>query len=159
VSAQPAGETAKPQPAVGAILKLFDSYRIVMVGETHGCIQQHDLFKALVEAPDLPGRFNERRHRIRELSLPNALDRYIAGESVPPRDLEKVWRNVVGTPGGNAVPPYHGLLASIRARNQTLPLEKRIRVLAGDPPSTGNASNLATTSLPLSDFATSISPA
>jgi hypothetical protein len=34
VSAQPAGETAKPQPAVGAILKLFDSYRIVMVGET-----------------------------------------------------------------------------------------------------------------------------
>jgi hypothetical protein len=62
------------------------------------------------------------------------LDRYISGETVPPGDLEKVWQNFLGAPGGTPVAPYHGLLAAIRARNQTLPADKRIRVLAGDPP-------------------------
>jgi hypothetical protein len=64
----------------------------------------------------------------------STLDRYIAGESVAPRDLEKVWQNFLGAPGGTPVAPYHGLLAAIRERNQALPSEKRIRVLAGDPP-------------------------
>src|SRR5271167_1482721 len=132
--AQPAAETAKPQPAVGAILKLFDSYRIVMVGEAHLCIQEHDLFKALVNSPDFAGRVNDVVVEFANSLYQSTLDRYIAGESVDPRDLEKVWQNFLGAPGGTPVAPYHGLFAAIRARNQALPSDKRIRVLAGDPP-------------------------
>jgi len=132
--AQPAPETAKPEPAIGAILKLFDSYRIVMVGEVHLCIEQHNLFKTLVESPDFAGRVNDVVIESANSLYQPTLDRYIAGESVAPRDLEKVWQNFLGAPGGTPVAPYHGLLAAIRARNQPLPLEKRIRVLAGDPP-------------------------
>jgi hypothetical protein len=35
--AQPTPETVKPQDAVGAILKLFDSYRIVMLRSSRPC--------------------------------------------------------------------------------------------------------------------------
>lgn len=103
--AQPA-ETAKPQEAVGAILKLFDSYRIVMVGEVHLCIQQHDLFKALVESPDFVGRVNDIVIESANSLYQPTLDRYVAGEPVAPRDLEKVWQNFLGAPGGTPVAPY-----------------------------------------------------
>jgi hypothetical protein len=132
--AQPAPETVKPQEAVGAILKLFDSYRIVILGEAHLCIQEHDLFKALVESPDFAGRVNDVVIEPANSLFQPTLDRYISGEPVPPGDLEKVWQNFLGAPGGTPVAPYHGLLALIRARNQALPAEKRVRVLAGDPP-------------------------
>jgi hypothetical protein len=132
--AQLAPETARPQEAVGAILKLFDSYRIVMLGEAHLCIQEHDLFKALVDSPGFAGRVNDVVIEAANSLYQPALDRYISGDLVPPGDLEKVWQNFLGAPGGTPVAPYHGLLASIRARNQGLPPEKRIRVLAGDPP-------------------------
>ena len=46
----------------------------------------------------------------------------------------KTWENEVGAPGGNPTPPYHGLLAAVREANQKLPKERRLRVLAGDPP-------------------------
>lgn len=130
--AQP--ENAKPQDAVGAILKLFDSYRIVMLGEFHQSIQEHDLFKALVESPDFAGRVQDVVIESANSLYQPTLDRYIAGEAVPPGDLEKVWQNFLGAPGGTPVAPYHGLLATIRARNQAVPADKRIRVLAGDPP-------------------------
>jgi hypothetical protein len=132
--AQQAPEAVKPQEAVGAILKLFDSYRIVMLGEAHLCIQEHDLFKALAGSPDFAGRVNDVVIESANSLYQPTLDRYISGETMPSGDLEKVWQNFLGAPGGTPVAPYHGLLASIRARNQTLPAEKRIRVLAGDPP-------------------------
>ena len=132
--AQPAAETVKPQEAVGTILKLFDSYRIVMLGEAHLCIQEHDLFKALIASPDFAGRVNDVVIESANSLYQPTLDRYIAGDAVPAGDLEKVWQNFLGAPGGTPVAPYHGLLAAIRARNQALPAEKRIRVLAGDPP-------------------------
>lgn len=134
VVAQPAAETVKPQPAVSAILNLFDRYRIVMLGEAHQCIEEHNLFKALVESPDFAGRVNDVVVESANSLYQPILDRYIAGEAVPPRDLEKVWQNFLGAPGGTPLAPYHGLFAAIRARNQVLPAEKRIRVLAGDPP-------------------------
>ena len=62
------------------------------------------------------------------------LDRYIAGENVPMEQLRKTWENQVGAPGGNSTPPYHGLLAAVRDANPKLPKERRIRVLAEDPP-------------------------
>jgi hypothetical protein len=127
--AQPA-----PQAAVPAILKLFDSYRIVMLGEAHLCIEEAQLFKALIESPDFAGRVNDVVIEAGNSLYQPTLDRYIAGEGVPPGDLEKVWQNFLGAPGGTPVAPYHGLLAAIRARNQGLPAETRIRVLAGDPP-------------------------
>src|ERR1700730_8034643 len=108
--AQSTAETAKPREAVGAILKLFDSYRIVMVGEVHLCIQQHDLFKGLIESPDFAGRVNDIVLESANSLYQSTLDRYIAGESVAPRDLEKVWQNFLGAPGGTPVAPYHGLL-------------------------------------------------
>ncbi len=124
----------KPQEAVGAILKLFDSYRIVMLGEAHMCIEEAQLFKALVESPDFAGRVNDVVIEAGNSLYQPTLDRYIAGEAVPVGDVEKVWQNFLGAPGGTPVAPYHGLLAAIRARNQALPADKKIRVLAGDPP-------------------------
>ncbi len=50
------GQNPAPQDAVPGILKLFDTYRIVMLGEIHECRQEYDLLRALVAAPGFAER-------------------------------------------------------------------------------------------------------
>ena len=105
-----------------------------MFGEVHGCVQEHALLKRLVTSPEFAARVNDLVIEMGNSLYQDVLDRYIAGENVPMEQLCQTWKNVVGAPGGIATPPYHGLLAAVREANQSLPKERRLRVLAGDPP-------------------------
>jgi hypothetical protein len=60
------------------------------------------------------------------------LDRYIAGENVPFTELQKVWRKM-GQPASGASGFVEQFFPLVRALNQKLPPERRLRVLAGDP--------------------------
>ncbi len=62
------------------------------------------------------------------------LDDYVSGAEVPPHKLRSVWQDVVGAPGGIATSPYHGLFAAVREVNRRLQPDRKLRVLAGDPP-------------------------
>ena len=123
-----------PQDPVEGIRSLFDRYRVVMLGEIHGSVQFDEMLKKLVSAPGFPDRVNDIVVEAGNSLHQAALDRYIAGENVPIERLRKSWEDAVGMPGGVATPPYHNLYSTIRAINQSLPPERRIRVLAGDPP-------------------------
>lgn len=127
-------QAQREQDPVTAILQLYEQHPIVMFGEVHGCVQEHALLKKLVTSPEFAARVNDVVIEIGNSLYQDVLDRYIAGENVPMEQLRKTWENVVGTPGGNPTPPYHGLLAAVREANQKLPKERRLRVLAGDPP-------------------------
>jgi hypothetical protein len=65
----------------------------------------------------------------------DTLDAYIRGEDVPFSTLSKVWRNTGQSPHAPWDSPlYHDLLKTIRKGNSNLPPERRVRVVAGDPP-------------------------
>jgi hypothetical protein len=125
---------SKPQPAVEEILRRFDQYQVVMLGEIHGSIQFDQLLKKLVQDPGFAGRVNDIVVEMANALHQPVLDRYIAGAEVPPEALRPVWQDVVGAPGGIATPPYHDLFATVREVNRRLGPERKIRVLAGDPP-------------------------
>jgi hypothetical protein len=117
-----------------AIIKLFDQYRLVMLGEMHESVQEHALLNKLVAAPEFSEHVNDIVVETCNSLYQDTMDRYIAGENVPAGRLRLSWENVVGAPGGIAVAPYHGLYSTIRSVNQRLPKDRRLRVLCGDPP-------------------------
>jgi len=105
-----------------------------MLGEIHGSIQFDDLVRKLVGTP----AFSERGIDV-VVEMGNAyhqdiLDRYISGCDVPIDKLRTVWQDVVGVPGGIVAMPYHGLFGTVREVNRRLPPNRRMRVIAGDPP-------------------------
>jgi len=61
------------------------------------------------------------------------LDRYIAGEDVPFTEVQKVWRKM-GQPAAGASAFVEQFYPLVRALNQKLPPQRRLRVLVGDPP-------------------------
>ena len=60
------------------------------------------------------------------------LDRYIAGQNVPFTEVQKVSRKM-GQPASGASAFVEQFFPLVRALNQKLPPEKRLRALAGDP--------------------------
>jgi hypothetical protein len=133
-SARPMGADPKPEPAIRAILAAFDKYEVVAMPEDHGLKDLDDLIFALVRNPEFPAKVNDVVVECGNSLYQPVLDRYIAGD-VPLTEARKVWRNetqpICGVWGFGFFEQLYPLL---RAINQKLPPEKRLRVLAGDPP-------------------------
>ena len=125
---------SQAKEAVPEIVRLFDQHRIVMLGEIHGSIQFDQLLKQLANSPAFAERVNDIVVEMGNAVHQAVLDRYINGDDVPTERLAAVWQDAVGTPGGIAAEPYHGLFTAVREINRKLPPERKLRVLAGDPP-------------------------
>jgi len=130
---KPAGAEPKPEPAVSAILGAFDRYEVVGMPEAHGGKDLDDFILSLIRDPSFPGKVNDIEVECGNSMYQAVLDRYIAGEDVPFVEVQKVWRDTTqamcGTSGF-----FEQFFPLVRAINQKLPIEKRLRVLAGDPP-------------------------
>jgi hypothetical protein len=124
---------AHGQDPVQGILKLFETYRIVMFGEIHECRQEYELLRRLVGAPGFGERVNDIVMEFGNARYQDVVDRYISGENVPIEEVQGAWRDGVGSMGPVS-PVYGEFYAAIRAANLKLPRERRIRVLLGDPP-------------------------
>ncbi len=48
-----------PEDPVQGIVHLFDTYRIVMLGEIHACRQEHELLRRLVASQGFSERVND----------------------------------------------------------------------------------------------------
>ena len=130
---QSRAQATPAQDPVADITKLFDTYRIVMVGEIHGCTQEWKLLDKLVAAPGFADRVNDIVMEFGNARYQDVMDRYIAGENVPIGQVQAAWQDTVGA-YGPVSPLYAEFYAAVRAANQKLPKERRIRVLLGDPP-------------------------
>jgi len=126
-----------PQPikAQEAILNAFDKYRAVALGEAHQLLEEHDFLQSLIRNPAFPAKVNDIVVECGNALYQELLDRYIAGPDVPLAEVRQVWRNTTQSPSGpwNAL-VYEQLFTTVREVNGKLPPEKRLRVLAGDPP-------------------------
>ena len=132
-SAKLIGAEPTPLPALSAILTAFDKYEVVGMPEAHGLKDLDDFILLLLRNPSFPEKVNDIVVECGNSRYQSILDRYIAGESVPFDEVQKVWRNTTesmcGTSGF-----YEQLFPLVRAINQQLEPRKRLRVLAADSP-------------------------
>jgi hypothetical protein len=132
--AKPTGSEPVPEPAIAAILAAFDKYEVVGMPEGHAMKDVNDFILLLIRHPAFPEKVNDIAVECGNSLYQPVLDRYIAGADVPFTEVRKVWRNTTagvmcGTSGF-----FEQVFPLVRAINQKLPAEKRLRVLAGDPP-------------------------
>ena len=129
--AQP--QQPRPRPAIDAILTAFDRHSIVFLGEVHWNRQQHRFIQKLLHDERLPGLVNDIAVEFGNSLYQPLIDRYVAGEQVPLDSLRLIWRNTTQVLAWDR-PIYADIYVTVRVINKRLPLSRRIRVVALDPP-------------------------
>lgn len=124
---------AVPEPAIPAVLSAFDRYEVVAMPVGHGMKDIDDFILALIRDPRFPDKVNDIAVECGNSLYQPALDRYIAGMDVPFTEVRKVWRNTTQMMCSYSA-FFEQFFPLVRAINQRLPPNKRLRVLAGDPP-------------------------
>lgn len=104
-----------------------------MLGEQHQRNEFYNFLHAVINEPDFTSRVNDIVIEAGNSRLQPILDRYIRGENVPIVELQQVWQETTMVLVWDS-PLYKDFLASVRELNLRLPLARRLRVLAGDPP-------------------------
>ena len=130
---KPEPAEANPQPAVSAILSAFDKYEVVAMPQGHVMQDLNDFILSLIRNPGFSEKVNDIEVEFGNSLYQPMLDRYIAGENIPFTELQKVWRKM-GQPAPGASAFVEQFFPLVRALNQKLPPERRLRVLAGEPP-------------------------
>lgn len=127
------GNNLTAEDPTKAILAAFDKYEIVGMDAAHGNKDLDDLILRLLRDPRFPSKVNDIVVECGNSLYQDILDRYIAGDAVPLAEAQRVWRDTsVSMCSVSAF--YETLFPLVRRINQKLPPEKRIRVLAADPP-------------------------
>lgn len=132
-STRPAGSEPIPQPAIPAILAAFDKYEVVGMPEAHGMKDMDDFIFSLIRDPEFPKKVQDIAVECGNSLYQPLLDRYMVGEDVPFSEIRKVWRNTT-QPACGMSGFSEQFFPLVRAINLSLPPERRLRVLACDPP-------------------------
>jgi hypothetical protein len=131
------GESSAPcassRAASRTVVALFDQHRLVMLGEQHQRNEFYNFLHAVINEPDFTSRVNDIVIEAGNSRLQPILDSYIRGENVSIVELQQVWQETTMVLVWDS-PLYKDFLASVRELNLRLPLARRLRVLAGDPP-------------------------
>jgi uncharacterized iron-regulated protein len=111
----------RPTKAVEGIIKLFDRFPIVALGEMLWNRTQHDFIVSLIEHPGFPDKVNYIVVEFGSARYQDIMDKYIAGETVPHTELRQAWRNTTQPTTVWDVALYERFFATVRAVNQKLP--------------------------------------
>jgi hypothetical protein len=122
----------KPQPAVAAVLRAFDTHNIVRFGEYHACKQEHEWLRTLVSTPEFDDRVDDIVVEFGNSLYQKSVDRYIAGENVPFAQVRQAWRNMAGSVGPPS-PVYEEFFKAVRDANLKRKGKHQVRVVLGDP--------------------------
>jgi hypothetical protein len=124
---------SSPEPAMDAILALFDVYQAVGINSAHQLKDVDDFILAMVRHPQFADVVNDIVVECGNALYQPVLDRYVAGEDVAIADAQQVWRNTT-QPMCSVSPFYAQFFPLVRRINQTRPATKRLRIIAADPP-------------------------
>lgn len=126
---------AKALDQIGGMVDAFKTHEVVALGEgSHGNEQgaafraklyRDPRFQAVVN--DIVVEWGNGRHQA-------MMDRYIAGETVPEKELRMAWLETTQPTDVWDREIYADMFRTIREINQTLPRAKQLRVLLGDTP-------------------------
>ena len=135
---------AKALDPIGGIVDAFKTHDVVALGEGDHGNEQGAAFRAkLYRDPRFQAVVNDivvesgnGRHQA-------MMDRYIAGETVPEKELRMAWLETTQPTDVWDRDIYADMFRTIREINQKLPKAKHLRVLLGDTPYTYDPANPA----------------
>ena len=126
---------AVPLDPIAAIVDAFRTHDIVALGEGRHNNEQGYAFRlALIRDPRFAATVNDIVVESGSAGHQDVMDRFIRGESVPPKELRLAWQDTTVADGPWDVPMYEEFFTAIRTRNASLPADRKFRVLLGDPP-------------------------
>ena len=137
-AAQPACDRGGPKATridpITGILDAFQSHPIVALGEgLHGNNQSHVFRLSLLRDPRFATVVNDIVVEFGSARYQALMDRFISGGDVPDTELRKAWQDTTQGPLWDS-PIYEEFFRAVRQVNATLPGDRQLRVLLGDPP-------------------------
>ena len=126
---------ALPIDPVTAIVDAFRSYSIVAVGDGgHGWEQAHAFRLALIRDPRFAAAVNDIVVEFGNFRCQDVMDRFIRGENISFDLVREAWHNTTQplTQWDRSV--FEDFYRAVRVVNMSLPKERKLRVLLGDPP-------------------------
>lgn len=136
VTAAPAtaAPVASERPAIDGVIEAFERADIVALGERHWSKLDADFRHQLVADPRFGRIVDDIVVEFANARWQPLLDRYVLElQNVPPDSLRPIWQEA-SEPGAWDSPVYAYLIETVRRANRLRPPERRIRILAGEPP-------------------------
>lgn len=131
---QPSALETRPESAVTATLRLFDTHPVVGIGEMHDLQELGDFYTDLVSQPAFAEDVGNVVFEFGNAFFQPVMNRYLAGEDVPYSEVQKAWTTMVGTKGSDEISVMYGqFYEAVRKANRTLPEGEKIKVWLGDP--------------------------
>jgi hypothetical protein len=128
----PAARAAVPLDAISAIFDAFRTHSIVGLGDAHGN-EQGDAFRlALIRDPRFPGVVHDILLESGNSRYQDVVDRFVRGEDVPAEALQRAWLDTTQQQVASLEPSE--VVTTVRRINASLPPDRRVRVLLGEPP-------------------------
>ena len=128
----------RPTVPLDPITGLLDAYRthtVVALGEgSHGNDQAHRFRLALIRDPRFSMTVNDIVVESGSARYQDVMDRFVRGENIPADVLARAWRDTTQPSDIWDLPIYEEMFRAVRDVNASLPRERQLRVLLGDPP-------------------------
>lgn len=132
--AQPPRGPAVPIEPITAIVDAFQSHNVVALMDAHGNEQAHAFLLSLIRDPRFAATVNDIVVEFGNARYQDVMDRFVRGERIPDDVLRLMWRNTTQAATAQDRPITEDFFRAVRAVNASLPLERQLRVLLGDPP-------------------------
>ena len=127
------GSARRLDPIAG-ILDAFQTYPIVALGEgLHGNNEGHAFRLALIRDPRFPSVVNDIVVEFGTARYQALMDAYVRGADVPRAELRKAWQDTTNPGPVWDTPIYEEFYRAVRDVNASLPDERKLRVLLGEP--------------------------
>ena len=134
LTARQGPEPRAPTPVgpIPAILQAFQTHDIVGLTDPHGNVQVQAFLLSLVRDPTFPTLVDDIVMETASARYQDALDRFVRGDDVPRDVLRRAWEEhtVANSLGVQA----EEMTRAVRAINASLGGNRKLRVIAGDPP-------------------------
>lgn len=134
-SSHPPERNAEPQvrDAAAVIAEALRDHRLVLLSEHHWSVPVHEQLRRIIADSNVASLIDDIVVEFGNPLYQSVIDRYIAGESVPMDSVRLAWRNTTQLLAWDS-PLYERFYESVRALNAGRAPDRRIRLLAGDPP-------------------------
>jgi hypothetical protein len=127
-----AQDNVKVENATAAVVRAFQTHDIVMFGEAHANRQEYEWLQALVSTPAFADQVDDIVVEFGNSLYQKSVDRYGSGQDVPLEQVQKAWRNTVGSFGPPS-PVYSWFYRTVRESNSKRRGKHAMRVVCGDP--------------------------
>ena len=122
-------------PATDYLVRAFERFPLVAFSEPrHGAAGTTAFLASLVRHPRFAGTVNDVVVEFGNARYQDVADQFVAGGDVSRDHLKQIWENTTVVTGVWTAPMYEAFLHEVRSLNQTLPADRRVRVVLGDPP-------------------------